>query len=85
MNLSELIAKGVTAEGVVRAVGLQVDEDWQTYLDRANTASDPIANLVAVAKAEAIAPYRALLLSLLDTWDAQDAERTTPVIPVRPS
>lgn len=85
MNLSELLTKGLTAEAAVRALAEQVDEDWQTHMDALQGSNDPIANLSSASKINVLAPYRALLLALVDTWDSEDQGAVAPVVPVRSS
>ena len=83
MRIESLLAKGVTAEAVVRTLADSLNEDWQVYLETANNLSDLDAAATATAKAEAIAKYRALVEAVVTVWDTDAAEQTAKVVPVR--
>lgn len=84
-DLATLVAKGITAEALVEVLADQLDRDWQDNLDRANDMSDLIAAGRALTRAEALAPYRALVTAMRDAWAADRDAQVAEVVPVRSS
>lgn len=80
MELADLIAKGATAEAMVRTVAELTESDWQEQLTiYGDPATGDLDRERAYGKLLAIAPYRALFTSAVEIWD-REAPVSTPAV-----